>query len=116
LGYGAGQAVGAVGRAGSLAGKAGSATANVGTISTRTTSIVNASGFNVVRPPTVASVRQLSGRPQIRRLGESPWKNPDGSINWPPNNGAIPGTEQIVTLQPGQTIGRYGILGQIAIL
>lgn len=29
------------------------------------------------------------------------WINSDSSIMWPPNNGAVPGTEQVVTLQPG---------------
>ena len=32
-------------------------------------------------------------------------------MNWPPNNGAIPRTERVITLQPGQTIGRYGNIG-----
>jgi len=40
--------------------------------------------------------------------GRQSWFNPDGSINWPPNNGAVPGTQQTVTLQRGQTLGRFG--------
>lgn len=36
------------------------------------------------------------------------WYNSDGSINYPPNNGAVPGSEVTVTLAPGQTLGRYG--------
>ncbi|MBC1418101.1 glycohydrolase toxin TNT-related protein [Listeria fleischmannii] len=36
------------------------------------------------------------------------WKNEDGSIKWPPNNGAIVGTEKIIALQRGETFGRIG--------
>ena len=36
------------------------------------------------------------------------WYNPDGSINYPPNNGAVAGTEKTVTLQPGKKLGRFG--------
>ena len=32
-------------------------------------------------------------------------------MNYPPNNGAIPGTEKAITLQSGQTLGRYGEIG-----
>ncbi|MDA8335173.1 MAG: RHS repeat-associated core domain-containing protein [Peptococcaceae bacterium] len=39
---------------------------------------------------------------------ESQWYNPDGSINYPPNGGAIPGTEETISLNPGDIIGRYG--------
>jgi len=31
-----------------------------------------------------------------------------GAGNYPPINGAVPGTEKTVTLQSGQTLGRYG--------
>ena len=30
------------------------------------------------------------------------------SVKYPPNNGAVPGTEKTVTLEPGTTVGRYG--------
>lgn len=40
------------------------------------------------------------------------WYKPDGSINYPPNNGAVPGTEVHMKLKPGDTIGRYGNIGQ----
>jgi len=32
----------------------------------------------------------------------------DTGSNYPPNNGAVPGTERTVTLEAGQTLGRYG--------
>ena len=40
------------------------------------------------------------------------WYKPDGSINYPPNNGAVPGTEVNMTLKPGDTLGRYGNIGE----
>ena len=40
------------------------------------------------------------------------WYNSDGSINYPPNNGAVPGTEVNMTLKPGDILGRYGNIGQ----
>lgn len=39
------------------------------------------------------------------------WYNGDGSMNYPPNNGAIKGTEKNITLKPGKIIGRYGNIG-----
>jgi hypothetical protein len=36
------------------------------------------------------------------------WTKPDGSTWWPPNNGAVAGTEKTITLQPGTLIDRYG--------
>ena len=39
------------------------------------------------------------------------WYNDDGSMNYPPNNGAIKGTEKNITLKPGKIIGRYGNIG-----
>ena len=39
------------------------------------------------------------------------WYNADGSINYPPNNGAVPGTEKIISLKPGDILGRYGKIG-----
>ena len=38
----------------------------------------------------------------------SKWKNQDGTIKWPPNNGAISGTEEIMTLKKGDIFGRIG--------
>src|SRR5579875_464884 len=29
-------------------------------------------------------------------------------MNYPPNGGAIPGTEKPISLEPGSTLGRYG--------
>ncbi len=38
------------------------------------------------------------------------WYNADGTINYPPNNGAIPGTQTIITLGENNvvSVGRYG--------
>lgn len=36
------------------------------------------------------------------------WLKMDGSPNYPPNNGAIPGTEKVITLDTGKILGRYG--------
>lgn len=36
------------------------------------------------------------------------WKNTDGTIKWPPNNGAVKGTEEVVTLKKGDILGRIG--------
>lgn len=44
-------------------------------------------------------------------VSETSWYKSDGSINYPPNNGAVPGTEVNMTLKPGETIGRYGNIG-----
>lgn len=32
-------------------------------------------------------------------------------MNYPPNNGAVPGTEVNITLKQGQVLGRYGKVG-----
>ncbi len=39
------------------------------------------------------------------------WKYPDGSIKYPPNNGAVIGTEKEIVIKPGTVIGRYGSEG-----
>ncbi|MCV0441107.1 MAG: hemagglutinin repeat-containing protein [Hydrogenophaga sp.] len=36
------------------------------------------------------------------------WKTADGKTWWPPENGKVPGTEQIVELKVGQKLDRYG--------
>ena len=36
------------------------------------------------------------------------WINPDGSMYYPPNDGAVLGSETKVILHPGQRLGRYG--------
>lgn len=43
---------------------------------------------------------------------DTSWYKPDGSINYPPNNGAVPGTEVNMTLKPRDTLGRYGNIGE----
>ena len=42
---------------------------------------------------------------------ETSWYKADGTINYPPNNGAVPGTEVNMSLKPGDTLGRYGNIG-----
>lgn len=53
---------------------------------------------------------EASPKPNPEQNGDS-WYKPDGSLNYPPNNGAVPGTEAPVQLQPGQVLGRYGNIG-----
>ena len=43
---------------------------------------------------------------------DTSWYKPDGSINYPPNNGAVSGTEVNMTLKPGGALGRYGNIGE----
>jgi len=42
---------------------------------------------------------------------ETSWYKADGTINYPPNNGAVPGTEVNMSLKLGDTFGRYGNIG-----
>ena len=65
------------------------------------------------RPPVKPDVDYSNVRDMVSKgAGEDDgWYNADGSMNYPPGNGAIPGTERTVTLQPGQTVGRYGEIG-----
>ncbi|QIK87140.1 TNT domain-containing protein [Erysipelothrix sp. HDW6B] len=44
--------------------------------------------------------------------GNTSWYNEDGSINYPPNDGAVPGSEKTVTLNTGESVGRYGGIGE----
>ena len=45
---------------------------------------------------------------ELLKSKKTSWYHPNGSINYPPNNGAVPGTEKMITLQPGTKIDRYG--------
>ncbi len=49
---------------------------------------------------------------QVGDKGGTSWYNPGGTINYPPNNDAVPGTEVEMTLKPGDTFGRYGNIGE----
>jgi hypothetical protein len=40
------------------------------------------------------------------------WYNADGSLNLPPDYGAIKGTEKIIDLQPDSKLGRFGTYGK----
>ncbi|MGB7605002.1 MAG: glycohydrolase toxin TNT-related protein, partial [Lutisporaceae bacterium] len=46
--------------------------------------------------------------PSAQAVPKTQWYKPDGSINYPLNNGAVAGTEVSTTLQKGQSLGRYG--------
>lgn len=41
------------------------------------------------------------------------WMKPDGTTWWPPNDGAVPGTEKTVALQRGTEFGRIGGDGEV---
>ena len=43
------------------------------------------------------------------------WYNSDGTMNYPPNNGAVVGTEETITLKPGDTLGRYGDISDTSV-
>ena len=36
-------------------------------------------------------------------------------MNYPPNNGAVVGTEETITLKPGDTLGRYGDISDTSV-
>jgi hypothetical protein len=40
------------------------------------------------------------------------WYRADGSLNMPPDYGAVVGTEKTIELQPGNRVGRYGVYGK----
>ncbi|HSX91481.1 MAG TPA: TNT domain-containing protein [Hydrogenophaga sp.] len=45
---------------------------------------------------------------EIVKAEHAGWKTADGKTWWPPENGKVPGTEQIVELKVGQRLDRYG--------
>jgi filamentous hemagglutinin family protein len=45
---------------------------------------------------------------EIVKAEQAGWKTGDGKTWWPPENGKVPGTEQIVELKVGQRLDRYG--------
>ena len=47
----------------------------------------------------------------VKGGSKTSWYKADGSFNYPPNNGAVPGTEINMSLKPGDTLGRYGSIG-----
>jgi hypothetical protein len=62
-------------------------------------------GAKTLRPGDLEFIGPLK---EIDAAKASNWTKPDGSIWWPPNNGALPGTEKIVTLQKCVKFGRIG--------
>jgi hypothetical protein len=76
------------------------------------TSVLNPSGLSDALSPNLPTYG--FDRPyvvQTTAVDSALWYNPDGTINYPPNYGAIPGTERIALLQPGVRLGRYGGYG-----
>ena len=63
-----------------------------------------------VLPPKPGDAEFIGALPSEGTGGDK-WTNPDGTTRWPPNDGAVPGTEKTITLQPGETIGRIGDTG-----
>ena len=74
-------------------------------------------GLKVASPQTVGATN--SGRPPVTNPTaqqvaaandlslEARWVRADGSIDWPPNDG-FAGTPEVINLQPGARIDRYG--------
>lgn len=63
-----------------------------------------------LRDAEIAKANRETGARKGVRQTES-WYNADGSFNYPPNNGAVPGTEKTISLRPGDSFGRYGNIG-----
>ena len=61
--------------------------------------------FNLVRPGDPEFIGPLTEFDAARVAN---WKRPDGSTWWPPNNGAVIGSEKSITMEPGETFGRIG--------
>jgi len=62
---------------------------------------------------TATAVRDASKyEEQLEKVKTNSWYNEDGSINFPPNDGAVPGTERIVELPTGAVVGRYGAISR----
>jgi hypothetical protein len=57
--------------------------------------------------PKTGKALGLASNPDYRPSLDAKWFEPDGSVRWPPNNGAV-GAERPVTLARGTTIDRYG--------
>ena len=61
--------------------------------------------FDPQRPPSAST---QAGEQAAGCSGGESWYKSDGSINYPPNNGAVPGTEVEISLKPGDVFRRYG--------
>lgn len=53
----------------------------------------------------------ISGKANKNKISTS-WYNKDSSMNYPLNNDAVSGTEQMISLKPGDVLGRYGNIGE----
>ena len=45
---------------------------------------------------------------QMAQARAAGWKTADGRIWWPPNDGAVPGSQFITTIKPGAVLDRFG--------
>jgi hypothetical protein len=54
------------------------------------------------------------GSNRVLEGGGKTWYKADGSLNLPPNYGAVSGTEKVIDLQPGAKLGRYGGYGELS--
>jgi hypothetical protein len=66
-------------------------------------------------PQKTPSESNLVGGQAAGCSGSESWYKPDGSINYPPDNGAVPGTEVEISLKPGDVFGRYGKIGKTSV-
>ena len=75
-------------------------------------SIINLYQTGNISGEILVSGNKGSGTISVENGSNSSWYNEDGSINYPPNNGAVPGTENTISLKLGDTLGRYGNIGE----
>ena len=49
-----------------------------------------------------------ANRTEMEQARDAGWVRENGETWWPPNDGAVPGSEEQITLQPGDTLQRIG--------
>ena len=76
-----------------------------------TLALATAFGYGSYRLDKASAEAAVSNSAKVGTANSS-WYNSDGSINYPPNNGAVAGTEKVITLKPGDAVGRYGNIGE----
>ncbi len=72
--------------------------------------VITKQGWSGGPPGTVAQVNRMppAYRAEYAQARAAGWKRPDGSTWWPPENGAVPGSQQVTTLPKGTQLDRYG--------
>ena len=71
-------------------------------------------GRNIAEGTTAIAITKMADKLKTKYFkgketsGAGKWKNADGSVKWPPNNGAVKGTEEVITMKPGEKFGRIG--------